>query len=229
MVDAADARTGPSPPRRSAAGPYAPDVAPDRGDGRGKWDGDGFVITWDRPPDTIVLNDQTPYFCFRPGRRDGIYAAAGEESQTLDVDTTPQQFAAALFPGSKNFACSVVGSGPALLHPTKEGVTAEFIYRIASPYVAVEGNCEATLAKGNPSDVCRIWLSRDGVHWQPIGEKKEAGDEKVTIDLGRAARAKGRPHVYTAYPFFVKVELSSARNAKGVGIRGLKVAARPTT
>ncbi len=190
-----------------------------------KWDGDGFVITWDRPPDTIVLNDQTPYFCFRPGRRDGIYAAAGEESQTLDVDTTPQQFAAALFPGSKNFAYSVVG-GRALLHPTKEGVTAEFIYRIASPYVAVEGNCEATLAKGNPSDVCRIWLSRDGVRWQPIFEKKEIGEETVKIDLGRAARAKGRPHVYTAYPFFVKVELSSARNAKGVGIRGLKVAAR---
>ena len=105
-------------------------------------------------------------------------------------------------------------------------MTAEFIYRIASPYVAVEGNCAATLAKGDPVDVCRILLSRDGVRWQPIFEKKKVGEENVTIDLGRAARAEGRAHVYTAYTFFVKVELSSERDATGVGIRGLTVAAR---
>jgi hypothetical protein len=191
-----------------------------------KWDGEGFVIAWDRPPQKIVLAENAPaYFAYRPGRRDGIYAAAGEESQMLDVDTTGEHFADALFPGSRNFACSRAG-GRALLHPRKEGVTAEFIYRIASPYVAVEGSCEATLEKGDPSDVCRILLSRDAVRWRPIYEKKETGEEKVTIDLGRSARGSGRPHVYTAYTFFVKAELSSARGAKSVGIRGLKVTAR---
>jgi hypothetical protein len=190
------------------------------------WDGEGFVIAWERPPQKIVLDDQAPaYFRFRPGRRDGIFAAAGQESQTLDVDTTPQHFAEGLFPGSTNFACSRA-AGRALLHPSKEGATAEFIYRIASPYVAVEGTCEATLAKSDPSDVCRISLSRDGALWQPIFEKKETGEETVTIDLGRSARGDGRPHVYTAYTFFVKVELSSERDAKGVGIRGLRVAAK---
>src|SRR5262249_11295816 len=152
----------------------------------------------------------------------GVYAVAGQESQTFDADTTPEHFAEALFPSSRNFACSRGAAGPALLHPDKQGATAEFIYRIASPFVAVEGNCEATLIKSDPSDVCRLSLSRDGVRWHPIFEKKEVGEEKVTIDLGRAARAKGRPHVYTAYTFFVKGELSSARDAKGVGIRGLK-------
>jgi hypothetical protein len=191
-----------------------------------KWDGDGFVIAWDRPPQRIDLGNQAPaYFRFRPGRRDGIYAAAGEESQTLDVDTTPQHFAEALFRGSQNFACSGA-AGRALLHPRKEGETAEFIYRIASPYVAVEGSCDATLEKGDPADLCRISLSRDGIRWRTIYEKKETGREAVTIDLGRAARARGRPHVYTAYTFFVKVELSSALRASGVGIRGLKIAAR---
>ena len=102
---------------------------------------------------------------------------------------------------------------------------AEFIYRIASPYVGVEGNCEAIVVKGDANDVCRISLSRDGVHWQAIFDKKEAGEEKVNIDLGRGAREQGRPHIYTAYTFFIKVELLSVRNAQGVGIRGLRVTA----
>ena len=80
--------------------------------------------------------------------------------------------------------------------------------------------------RADASDVCRISLSRDGTLWQPIFEKKETGEETVTIDLGRAARGEGRPHVYTAYTFLVKVELSSKRDAKGVGIRGLRVAAK---
>jgi hypothetical protein len=191
-----------------------------------KWNGDGFVIVAGKMAPEIVLGDaDKSWYGFKPGRRDGVYAVAGQENQTFEVDTTPEHFAEALFPGSNNFACSRGASGAALLHPKKEGATAEFIYRIASPYIAVEGSCEATLAKGDPSDVCRLSLSRDGVRWQTILDKKKIGEEKVTIDLGRAARAKGRPHVYTAYTFFVKVELSSAHDARSVGIRGLKVAA----
>jgi hypothetical protein len=191
-----------------------------------KWNGEGFVIVAGKMAAEIVLGDaDKSWYGFKPGRRDGVYAVAGQESQTFEADTTPEHFAEALFSGSKNVACSRGASGPALLHPNKEGATAELVYRIASPYIAVEGSCEATLTTGDPSDVCRLSLSRDGVHWQPIFDKKKVGEEKVTIDLGRAARAKGRPHVYTAYTFFVKAELSSARDAKSVGIRGLKIAA----
>lgn len=190
-----------------------------------KWNGDGFVIVAGKMAAEIVLGDaEKSWYGFQPGRRDGVYAVAGQENQTFEADTTPQHFAEALFPSSKNCACSPGVRGPGFLHPNKEGATAEFVYRIASPYIAVDGSCEATLAKGDPSDVCRLSLSRDGVRWQPIFDKKKVGAEKVTIDLGRAARAKGRPHIYTAYTFFVKVELSSASAARGVGIRGLKVA-----
>jgi hypothetical protein len=191
-----------------------------------KWDGDGFVIVAGKMAPEIVLSDaDMSWYGFKPGRRDGVYAVAGQETQTFEADTTAEHFAEALFPSSKNFACSRDANGSALLHPKREGMTAEIVHRIASPYIAVEGSCEATLAKGDSSDVCRLSLSRDGIHWHPIYDKKKIGEEKVTIDLGRAARAKGRPHVYTAYTFFVKVELSSARNARNVGIRGLKVAA----
>ena len=62
---------------------------------------------------------------FTPGRRDGVYAVAGEESQTLQADTTPAHFAQALFPGSRNVACSVDAGGATLLHPGSPGETAE--------------------------------------------------------------------------------------------------------
>jgi HEAT repeat protein len=194
-----------------------------------KWDGEGFVIVQGRMPQKIVLNDNDAgdklYYGFKPGRRDCVYAAAGEECQTFDAETTPEHFAEALFPGSKNVACSRNVGGSALLHPDKKDAMAELIYRIASPYVAVEGHVEAILAKADQSDICRILMSRDGLRWQPVFERKEVGEDKVKIDLGRAAREQGRPHVYTAYTYFIKVELSSARNEKGVGLRGLKVVA----
>jgi hypothetical protein len=191
-----------------------------------KWDGQGFVIVQGRMPQKIVLSKEDQYwYGFKPGRRDCVYAVAGEESQTFEANTTPEHFAEALFPGSKNAACSRSADGTALLHPEKKETTAELIYRIASPFVAVEGTCEAMLVKGDTADVCRLSLSRDGVRWEPIFDKKEVDEEKVKIDLGRTAREQGKSHIYTAYTFFLKVELSSARDTKGVGLRGLKVTA----
>jgi hypothetical protein len=191
-----------------------------------RWDGEGFVVVPGRMGAKIVLDaGDKSYYGFTPGRRDGVYAVAGQESQTFEADTTPEHFAEALFPGSRNFACERGADGASLLHPARKAATAEFIYRLASPYVAVEGTCEARLVKGDPADVCRILLSRDGVNWLPVFEKRDVGEETVRIDLGRAARAQGRPNVYTAYTFFVKMELSSPRQRRGVGFRGLKVTA----
>lgn len=191
-----------------------------------RWDGDGYVIVAGKMAPQIILSDaDKSWYGYKPGRRDGVYAVAGQENQTFEADTTPEHFAEALFPNSRNVACSRDANGSALMHPKKEGAMAEFVYRIASPYIAVESSCEATLTKGDSADVCRLSLSRDGVHWQPIFDKKKVGAEKVTVDLGRAARAQGKPHVYTAYTFFIKVELSSARDVRSVGICGLKVGA----
>ena len=88
----------------------------------------------------------------------------------------------------------------------------ERIFRLPSPYVAVEAVCEASF-----SGAGRLLLSRDGETWAPIFTKESAGEEKVAIDLGRKARAADRPHVYSAYTFFIKAE--------GAGLQALKVTA----
>lgn len=163
-----------------------------------RWENDGCAIAADTSSKEIDLSSD-PYYAHRPGRRDGVYAIAGEEIQMFDA------------PGPR--------------HAVKAGVPTEIVYRVPSPYVAVEATCEATLYKGEPNDRCVVSLSRDGESWQPIFEKGSQGEEKVVIDLGRKARAQGRPHVYTAYAFYLKAEFSSVRDPRGVGMRALKVVA----
>ena len=163
-----------------------------------RWESDGCVIAAGASAGEIDLSSD-PYYAPRPGRRDGVYAVAGEEIQTFEAPE-PRYAGAA-------------------------GVPAEVVYRLPSPYVAVEATCEATLVKGDPGDRCRLFLSRDGRTWQPIFEMKGVGEEKVVLDLGRKARARGRPHVYTAYDFYLKAEFSSDRDPRSVGLKALKVVA----
>lgn len=47
-----------------------------------------------------------------------------------------------------NTACSPAAEGSALLHPAEAGRTVVFIYRLASPYVAIEALVEAESGKG---------------------------------------------------------------------------------
>ena len=43
-----------------------------------RWENGGHVVVSDKPPKKIDL-DQDGYYRYQPGRRDGVYAAAGEE------------------------------------------------------------------------------------------------------------------------------------------------------
>jgi hypothetical protein len=180
-----------------------------------RWDNGGHVAIGDKPPKKIDP-DADPYYRYSPGRQDGVYASAGEEVQSLVADLSPEHFDQALYGGRGGLAAS-----GGLLHPEKQ--SAEAVYRIPSPYVAIEGTCEAVLEKGDPSDVCRLWLSRDGKTWKILFDKQKEGKEKVAIGLGRAARAEDRPHVYGAYPVFIKAEFTSAGHPEAVGMKALRV------
>lgn len=151
-----------------------------------RWENEGRVMAAGRPPAVIDLS-RDPYYRWRAGRHDGVYAVAGEEVQVYEPEPNP-----------------------------------EGIYRVASPYVAIDARFEARLVRASSSDVCRIWLSRDGVRWQKIGEAKGTGEEKLSIDLGRTARAEGRPHVYSAYTFFLKSEVSGASRVEGLRVTGFR-------
>ncbi len=187
-----------------------------------RWENRGHIIPSGRDK---AKAEKSRYYAYRPGRSDGIYAAVGEEVQTLDVPTDPGSFAGALYTGSRNAACSNAEKGKATLHPEKAGQTACFVYRLAPPYPVVEAECRATLVKSRPEDVCRLAISRDGVKWRTIYEKKDVGLEKMSVYFGKNARRKGRPDVYTAYDVLVRAEFKTAGDVRGVGLNALKLTA----
>ncbi len=185
-----------------------------------RWDNTGHVVPSGKDK---AKAEGTKYYTYAPGKTDGVYAAAGEEVQTLVASTDPKAFAGQLYAGSAGAACSAPAAGKATLHPEKSDRPAGFVYRLAPPYVVADAKVEAVLVTGAAGDVCRLLLSADGVKWTPIYEKKKPGAEKVAIDIGKAAWKKNRPNVYTGYNFFVKAEFKTANDPATVGMNGLKV------
>ena len=191
-----------------------------------RWDNEGYIVP--SGPDKRAAEKQT-YYAYRPGAAAGIYAAVGQEVQILRADTRQESFARSLHAGSQNVACSApdqpsVGApGLATLHPKDPGKPAAVVYRLAPPYVVADARCEVTLVKKNPDDLCQILLSRNGEQWVPAYTKETLGAEKVVLGIGRGAWQQGRPNVYTAYDFFIKVELSTRGKPRDVGVQDLKI------
>jgi len=185
------------------------------------WNNQGHVIPPNKQDQAIKL---PPDYVYAPGRTNGVYAAVGQETQTLVADVSPERFAQGLYNGVENTAASAPAAGQAALHPARKGARGVFVYRLPSPYPAVDATLEATLVKGQSGDTCRLWLSRDGgAKWLPIHVQEQVGTEKVSIPLGTSARAQGKPHVYTAYDFLIKAEFASDTDEKRVGMDGLAV------
>ena len=185
-----------------------------------KWTNEGHVIPSGRDKREA---EEKPYYAYEPGKKKGIYACVGEEVQTLEADVTPGNFADALYEGSRNAACSPPAEGKAALHPERADELAEFIYRLAPPYVIADAVCEAALLKGEDADVCRLSISVDGRRWRSICEKEKTGEETVRINIGKEAHRKRLPDVYTAYSFFVKAEFKTSGDVRKVGMNRLKL------
>ncbi len=152
------------------------------------------------------------------------YAVAGQEDQTLTAATDPKTFRGQLWKDSANAACSPPADGQARLHPEKAGETAAFIYRLASPYVAIESIIEAQLRTGAAGDVCRLAFSTDGGRtWHTVFEKKKPGAETVKVTVGRDRYWKPAPSITSCYNFLVKAEFKTDGDVRGVGMDGLKV------
>jgi hypothetical protein len=187
------------------------------------WDNQGNVVQAGPPAKMIVLKGPYEYW---PGRWEGVYTAVGQEMQVLKADTTPEHFRDALAAGSTNVACSSPGKGKAALHPAEGGRPARFIYRLPSPYVAVNAVLDAVLRKGSEADLCQLSLSTDGgFSWKPIHTMQTTGSQDVHVDLGTDARAEDKPDIYTAYEFLIKAEFRSDTDPAAVGMNSLKVTA----
>ncbi len=182
------------------------------------WQNKGYLVPSGK--DKIAAAEQD-YYAYARGKSKGVYAAVGQEIQAFEPEMRPETFAQCLYDGSRNAACSPAEEGKATLHPQKAGETAEFIYRLAPPYVVADASCAATLSKGEPTDVCRLLVSTDGARWTPVYTKEKIGQEHVDIDLGLRAWSKGLPNVYTAYNVLLKFELKTLHDVRKVGISNL--------
>ncbi len=184
------------------------------------WDNEGHVVPSGKDKAAAA---QQAYYAYRPGATRGIYAAVGEEVQVLQADTRPETFARSLHEGSMSVACSAPQPGRATLHPKSAGEPAALVYHLAPPYVVADARCEVTLLKSHDGDVCRVLLSRDGVEWTAAYTKQTLGEESVVLGLGSQAWQQGRANVYTAYDFFVKVEMQTHNDPRDVGLKDLKI------
>ena len=176
-----------------------------------RWDNTGHVVPSGRDKEKAFASS---YYRYAPGKRSGVYAAVGEEVQTLDAGLGN------LFSGSKNTAAT-----GGVLHAAAAGERGVFIWRMPKPYVVADAKIEATLLKGRADDVCRLLISTDGRKWEPVYETKTVGEEQVTVDIGVDAWRKKAPNVFTAYTFYVKAEVGAAGAVRGTGIKRLKVTA----
>ncbi|MCX7806745.1 MAG: hypothetical protein N3A38_16395, partial [Planctomycetota bacterium] len=188
-----------------------------------KWDNEGFFIPYGKQGPKLSVPKGYEY---RPGRDDGVYAAIGQETQSLKVNLAPEGYDIALFPGSVNTACSPLEGGGNILHPARKGEPAYFVYRMPSPFVAVDAEIEATLIKDGEADVCALSLSLDrGKTWKRLYTKEKQGREKIRLNIGRLAREGGRPSVYSHYEFLVRAEFTAAGNVLGAGMSDFAITA----
>jgi hypothetical protein len=187
------------------------------------WDNTGHVMPSGK--DKIDARQQR-YYSYTPGKQTGIYAVVGEQIQTFAPPTTPDAFAAALHPTSRDVTCSPPAEGRATVHPKQPGRLAAVVYRLAPPYVITDAQCEVAVVKSARSDVCRLLVSRDGVEWEPVFEKTSVGRERATIDFGWEAWKSGQPNAYAGYDCYVKAEFKTAGDIRGVGLRDLRIVTR---
>lgn len=182
-----------------------------------RWRNVGHVVPSGKQPAEIALGR---YYRYRHGKTDGIYAVIGTEIQTFTPELTLDGYQADLSERSRNIAATRLDGG-GLLHPAAVGTPAEAVYRIASPYVAVDATLDLDLRRTNADDAFRLYLSRDGERWALIREPSGTGEQQVRLKLGRIARAAGKPNIYTAYAFFLKVEMIARRSPTDVGLKNL--------
>ncbi|MFH1022032.1 MAG: HEAT repeat domain-containing protein [Planctomycetota bacterium] len=152
---------------------------------------------------------------------------AGLEIQVLEADLTREGYAKPLWKDSANTACSTgAGDGPAL-HPAEAGKPAVFIYRLPSPYVAVEAECEALLYKSDPGDTCSLSFSTDGgKSWNIFFEKQSVGKEEVKVDIGNKPYVEKKPSVTSRYAFLVKAEFLAGKSPVRTGMGRLRITAK---
>jgi|GEM_PF-3430907 len=185
-----------------------------------KWKNTGQVIPYGRHPGRIEFSK---YYKHDIGRTKGVYSSAGMEIQQFSPDLSPGRFQKDVYRLSGKFKSSPLDDGGCLLHPERADAPVEVVYRIHSPYAGVNGSLEMGFRTGSVDSRFRLYLSRDEKKWDLVFNAEEPGDHHVKIDLGRKKRDLRRPNIYTAYTFFLKVEMTSSHTPLDTGLKDLSL------
>jgi hypothetical protein len=184
-----------------------------------RW-GEKLRRQWDS--ENIILRNKTTKSSFFTSE---IYnCVAGLETQVIQTDIISPNFRKAFWKDSSNTARTAKADEKAVFHPEKAGEPAAFIYRLPSPYVAVEGMCEATLYKSDTDDLCRLYFSTDlGKTWNLFFDKQKTGKEDIRIDIGNKPYFEKKPSITSAYTILIKAEFKTSGKPSQVGMDQLKV------
>lgn len=186
-----------------------------------KWENTGHVIPYGRQSGKIKFNN---FYKHEMGRTTGVYSSVGMEIQHFSPDLSPEKYHKDLNRLSKDIQSSRLNDNKEfLIHPGKKDQVSEAVYRIFSPYAGVNGSITMTYRMLSQAGKFKLYLSRNGKNWNPIFTAAKKGENEVTIDLGRKQRELGKPNIYTAYTFFLKVEMETSGEITDVGLKDLQV------
>lgn len=185
-----------------------------------KWQNTGHVIPYGKQSAAVKFNK---YYKYHAGRTDGVYSTAGVEVQTFTPNLTKNNFEKDLNHLSKNIRHLTGKGGNDLLTPANTKQSAQAVYKIASPYPAVAGRLQIKYHLTNTKDRFKLFLSREGDIWELIHNGKHPGDHNVELELGKKRRSKGKLSVYTAYTFFLKMEMNAFESVSDVRLEKLLV------
>ena len=98
--------------------------------------------------------------------------------------------------------------------PASTGTPAVLVWKIRTPYVIVGGRLKARVIAGR-GDQCTFSVSYDGTNWKEAAR----GAADVEASLDPFFPSPGDPH----YEYYVRAELSAARNPRAVGLASLTI------
>ncbi|MGQ9662753.1 MAG: HEAT repeat domain-containing protein [Kiritimatiellia bacterium] len=180
-----------------------------------RWENDGYLQM------TELMN----YWEKRPPPKQlAAHCVVGQEDQTLSVLTDPALFHTQLWEESENVACSSPAPGLASLHPAEANRPARFVYRLASPYVAIECEVRGRVRTTGQEDVCRLEFSTDmGRTWHCFYEKVQPGEERIELRIGRERYWKPEPSITSRYTFLIRAVFQTRGDPRQVGMDELLI------
>lgn len=127
------------------------------------WTNTGHII----PPGRPAGIDKTPYYEYKPGKVDGVYAVAGEERQIRNTSFEPGVLKPELLEGAENIRF-VGGPGVKAITPVNPDQDAVLVYHLSGPFVMTLFDFMVHYSTTDEAGFVDVSVSRDGGPFQSV-------------------------------------------------------------